>query len=255
MNRVLRLAFGCLALLAATAGQALQLGYEPVGLGWTAQEVDRATRGQYQDIVRRAEAAGALGCRRHCERLAGIFERLLGPAREQSASAAALPWTLTVVQLPDVEALALPGGMVVVSEAFVDARELSDEALAFVLAHEMAHSVLEHERQTLTFARLLLPRDVPRSVPDMYTEIDFNFALLKSLEPVIQQGEFEADDLGLLLAARAGFAPDAQLAFIEGEARRPAAHAMLLATHPAAQLRHERLRERLPLARRIHAAP
>jgi predicted Zn-dependent protease len=253
MNRLLRLAFGCTALLAASAGQALQLGYEPVGLGWTAQEVDRATREQHQAIVRRAEAAGALGCRRHCERLAVIFERLLEPTREQSANAATLAWTLTVVRLPDVEALALPGGMVIVSEDFIDARNLSDEALAFVLAHEMAHSVLEHERQTLTFARQLLPRDVQRSVRDMYAEFDFNFALLKALEPVIQQGELEADELGLLLAARAGFAPDAQLAFIEDEARRPVERAMLLRTHPAATLRHARLLERLPLARRVHA--
>jgi Zn-dependent protease with chaperone function len=253
MNRLLHLGLGCLALLAATAGHALQLAYEPTALGWSAQEVDRATRHQHQTIVQRAESVGALGCHRHCERLRSIFERLLKPVREQSAAAAALPWTLTVVQLADVEALALPGGMVIVSEAFIDERRLSDEALAFVLAHEMAHSVLEHERQALTFARLLLPRDVPRSVRDMYTEMDFNFALLKAMEPVLQQGEFEADELGFMLASVAGFAPPAQLAFIEAEAQRPATRPMLLATHPPAAQRLERLRARLPLAQRLHS--
>ena len=57
--------------------------------------------------------------------------------------------------------MALPGGQVLISEAFVRSRGLSDEALAFVLGHEMAHSILEHERQTLHFARMLLPRKRP----------------------------------------------------------------------------------------------
>ena len=156
-----------------------------------------------------------------------------------------------MVRLPDVDALALPGGQVIVSESFIDQRALSDDALAFVLAHEMAHSLLEHERQALTFARLLLPRDVPRTVSDMYTEIDYNFALLQAMEPVLHQGELEADELGLLLASVAGFAPDRQLAFIEREAAEDARRRPLLSTHPSPQLRLEKLRASLPLARRL----
>jgi len=97
---------------------------------------------------------------------------------------------------------------------------------------------------------MLLPRDVPRSVRDMYTEMDFNFGLLMAMEPVMHQGEFEADELGLLLASVAGFAPRRQLAFIEGEVaaagRRP-----LLSTHPTPQARLDRLRAALPLAERL----
>src|SRR5262245_23042732 len=180
-----------------------------------------------------------MGCSRHCQRLEAIFERLVVVARSQNTRTQRLPWTLTVVRLPDVDAFALPGGRLVVSEAFIERRHLSDEALAFVLAHEMAHSILEHERQALTFARMLLPRDVPRTVRDMYVEIDFNFALLQAMEPVMQQGELEADELGLLLASVAGYAPEQQLAFLEDEAaqdrRRP-----LISTHPAAPVRLER---------------
>lgn len=252
MVRGLRGALGVAALWMASLAHAAPFAYEPVALGWSAQEVDRATRDQHRAIVERARAAGALGCRRHCARLDSMFERLLEPARQQTAAAATLPWTLTVVRLPDVEALALPGGQVVVSEAFIDERGLGDEALAFVLAHEMAHSILEHERQALTFARLLLPRDVPRTVRDMYTEMDFNFGLLRSMEPVLQQGESEADELGLLLAASAGFDPRAQLAFIEDESRRPAARRALVVTHPPAVQRLRQLLELLPLAERLH---
>jgi Zn-dependent protease with chaperone function len=236
--------------LAVTAGHAVELAYEPVALGWTTDEVERATAGTYTSITQRAAAAQQLGCLHHCERLQRIFARLVTVARGQTKRSQNLPWSLTVVRLPDVDALALPGGQVIVSEAFIDRHALDDDALAFVLAHEIAHCILEHERQVLTFARMLLPRDVPRSVRDMYTEMDFNFGLLMAMEPVMHQGEFEADELGLLLASVAGFAPRRQLAFIEGEVaaagRRP-----LLSTHPTPQARLDRLRAALPLAERL----
>ena len=40
--------------------------------------------------------------------------------------------------------------------------------MQLVLAHEMIHSILGHERQALTYAQLLLPRQIVRSVKDMY---------------------------------------------------------------------------------------
>ena len=79
------------------------------------------------------------------------------------------------------------------------------ETLAFVLAHEMIHSILEDERQALSYAQLLLPRQIVRSVTGMQVEIDCNASLLMAMEPVMQQGEYEADELGMLLASAAGF--------------------------------------------------
>lgn len=231
-----------------------QLAYQPVALGWSAAEVERATTGNIAPIVQRAQRDGQLGCRQSCERLPRVFERLVALARQQTPRASELAWSITVVRTPGVEAMALPGGQVLVSEAFVQASAPDEETLAFVLAHEMAHSILEHERQTLHFARMLLPGNVPRSVADMYAEIDYNFALLKSLEPVLQQGEFEADELGLLLASAAGFDPRRQLAFAEREAGRADRPEPLVRTHPPARQRLERLQQRLPLALRLFDA-
>ncbi len=245
--------FAAVVLMAwgARPAAADTLSYVPVALGWSAAEVERATSASLRTIVAKAEAARQLGCRRHCLRLEAIFARLVVQARGQSPHAQELNWSLTVVQCSDVDALALPGGQVLISEDFIDRHTPTDEALAFVLAHEMAHSVLEHERQALTFARLLLPRQVSRTVPDMYVEMDFNLGLLKAMEPVLQQGEFEADELGLLMASAAGYAPVAQLAFIAGEAALPAASTPLVATHPAAAARLEQLKRRVPLAERL----
>lgn len=249
---VLRWCLGWGLAGASLAAPALQLAYEPVALDWTAGEVAQAGLASLQPVLDRAAARDRLGCARHCERLARLFAALVAEARQQTRRAATLPWSLTVVRLDDVDAFALPDGQVVVSESMIDARDLSDAALAFVLAHEMAHSILEHERQALTAGRLLLPRQVERSVQDMYVELDFNLGLLKSLEPVMQQGEFEADELGLLLAALAGQAPSRQLEFMQNEVAEEDARPPLAATHPPAMARLERLQERLPLAWRLY---
>jgi Zn-dependent protease with chaperone function len=227
--------------------------YEPVALGWSSGEVERAVQGNYEAIVKQAVAAQRFGCSRHCERLQGVFKRLEPEARSQSARARTLAWSLTVVRLDDVEVMALPGGQIVVSEAFLDANALDDDALAFVIAHEMAHSILEHERQSLTFARMLLP-PVQRSVKDMYTEMDWNFSLMKSMEIVMQAGEYEADELGFLMASEAGFAPERQLAFLINESLKPPVPRPLIATHPTADQRLDRLLVRLPLAVRLMQA-
>ena len=234
----------------AAVAQGLQLAYEPTGLHWSAAEVERATSSQIDELAARAARADRLGCLRHCERLARVFARLVEHARAQTVRSASLPWSLLVVRLPDIEAMAVPNGRLLISEAFIDERLPSDEALAFVLAHEMAHSILEHERQALSFARLLLPAQVQRNVRDVYVEIDHNFALLKAMEPVMQQGEYEADELGLLMASAAGFDPGRQLTFMEKECLTQGAPMPLVATHPAPCQRLDALRVRLPLAQR-----
>ncbi|MBK6850514.1 MAG: M48 family metalloprotease [Burkholderiales bacterium] len=251
MNKLLRVLILALGAGAAAPAAALAMAYEPSGLDWSAGEVEAASQATMQGLLDRAAKAGRIGCERHCERIEAIYQRLLHEARQQSPHAAALPWSLTVVRLQQVEAMALPGGQVVVSEAFIDERQLSDQALAFVLAHEMAHSILEHERQALTFARMLLPQVVSRSVQDMYVELDLSLSLLIAMEPVLQQGEFEADELGLLLASAAGYAPERQLDFIDDECAAQDASVKLVATHPPACTRQQQLQARLPLALRI----
>lgn len=254
MNAVCR-RIGALGLASACAGAAaVQLAYEPTALDWTSGEVGRIGAEALEQTVARAAERDRLGCVQYCERLQRIFDRLVAEARRQTPRAATLPWSLTVLRQDDIAAFALPDGQVVVSELLIEDRGLSDEALAFVLAHEMAHSILEHERQMLTAGRMLLSRQVERSVPDMYVELEHNFGLLKALEPVLQQGEFEADELGLLLAALAGYAPQRQIEFMQNEVAEDDGQRPLAATHPAASQRLRRLMERLPLAWRLYEA-
>lgn len=250
MVHLLHVTVGMLLMLVASAAQSVQLAYEPVGLGWSDEEVERASAVQMDALAERAEKAHQMGCSAHCARLQRVFSRLVAGAKLQTTRSATLGWSLLVVRLPDVQAMAMPNGRLAISEAFVDRHLQTDETLAFVLAHEMIHSILEHERQALTFAQLMLPRQIVRSVRDMYVEIDFNLSLLMAMEPVMQQGEYEADELGLLLASAAGFDPDRQIAFIKAQCHADTGRQPLVATHPPACRRLQALESLLPLARR-----
>ena len=254
MPRCARFVVALWPLLSAGTGHCVQYAYEPVGLGWSAQEVDRAAADRFSAMTGRAHQTEPSACGVPCQRSADVFARLVVQARAQTRRSATLPWSLTVVALPDIEAAARPEGEVVISEWFVAQRLQADEALAFVLAHEMAHSILEHERQALTYARLLLARETTRSVEDMYAELNVNWSLLWAMEPVMQQGEYEADEIGLLLASAAGYAPERQLAFMVQQCETEDSSASMVQTHPPACLRLRALQALLPLAKRQQSA-
>jgi Zn-dependent protease with chaperone function len=243
-----------LALMAsATPAHALQLIDEPKGLAWSNSEVAQSGAPAARMVLDRAEEAGQSGCRERCEMIERVWQQLGSVFHEQQADRAhTVALSLHVVQSADVDAFAVPDGTVVLSEAFVRDRGLDAAQLAFVLAHEVAHVLLEHERETLTAALALLPRNLPRSVDDVYVELDYNLGLLKSLEPSMHQAEFEADEVGLQLAALAGYAPAEQLRFMQNEAAHECEGAAVVATHPLARSRLERLQLTLPLALRLY---
>jgi len=236
---------------APVAAQLLEARSE--GLAWSAAEVQAATRFGPDEVLARAAARGEAGCARHCDEIQQVWNRLID-ALQRYAPMARIPAALSlhVVRSADVDAFASPDGRVVISEAFIEQSAPTQAAIAFVLAHEIGHIVLQHERQTLTSALALLPRGIRRSVPDMYTELEYNLSLLKRLEVVMQATEYEADEFGMDLASLAGYAPESQLAFLRDEAQQKAPlNAPIVATHPAADDRLQRMRHRLPFAQRL----
>ena len=245
---------GGLALLTASMpATALQLIDEPKGLAWSSSEVAVAGVESTRLILADAERLNERGCRTHCERIERVWMQLRRAFRDQQlVRQTALPLTLHVLQSDYLDAFAAPDGTLVLSEAFVRERDLTDAQLAFVLAHEVVHVLLEHERETLTAALSLLPSSVKRTVSDVYVELDYNFDLLKSIEPSRHQAEFEADALGIQLAAMAGYPPQEQMKFMENEAQRELATSVFVSTHPTAESRLIRLRAQLPLSQRVY---
>ncbi|MDX1952422.1 MAG: M48 family metallopeptidase [Verrucomicrobiota bacterium] len=167
-------------------------------------------------------------------------------------------WVVSVVKSPQVNAFCLPGGKIVVYTGILPIAQ-TEEGLATVMGHEMAHAVARHGSQRLFQHSLMQTAMVGAS----FSLGDFDpqqrhmiLGLLGAgaqygvLMPFGRDHESEADHMGLLYMARAGYNPEAAIGFWErmaeaGSANQPPE---FMSTHPAHGTRIARIRELMPKA-------
>lgn len=201
----------------------------------------------------KARAAGELGCVSYCEMLARVYARVTRAAREQGGAAQAIRWHLLVTTTRGEAAMSLPGGYIVISEDMIASLGLTEAEVAFIIAHEAAHVLLQHEAECLDYLQAtLLPHGVRRTVRDLYAEMDYDAGALLRMESVMQRGEMEADYAGMLLGAQAGYAPAHMLGAL-AKLDAGSAKGGIVRTHPAMLQRMQRLASVLPTAERVLA--
>lgn len=160
---------------------------------------------------------------------------------------AQLPWHFGVVDSESVNAFALPGGIVLVSKGLYRLLQSEDE-LAAVLAHEVAHIQRRHHYKVVQQQKIVGGiGQVASSQVGNNSKIADN--LLSRATEVIARGldkdaEYEADRDGMVLAARAGYDATALLDVLEKLAAMTGSAAegsLLFSTHPAPDARLETL--------------
>jgi beta-barrel assembly-enhancing protease len=160
-----------------------------------------------------------------------------------------LPWRFGVVESEDINAFAAPGGYIFITKGLY--RRLNNEAeLAGVLAHEVGHVIRKHHlkllQQSQTIAALggMLGRKLKDENQTLQTVIGNGAEVVaRSLD---KDAEYEADRIGLVLAARAGYdayALPAVLAEIGHVAKGDPRVSLLFKTHPHPEERLGRLAE------------
>ncbi|RMH02713.1 MAG: M48 family peptidase [Planctomycetota bacterium] len=173
-------------------------------------------------------------------------------------------WEINLIDDPEVvNAWALPGGKAAVYTGLLPVTQ--DEAsLAVVVGHEVAHAIAHHgaERMSqeiglnsgLTVAGLILQakKDDPKEAQMIMAALGAG-TTVGILLPYSRLHESEADELGLYLAARAGYDPHAAIGLWQrmaatGGARPP----QFLSTHPSEETRIKRLRRAMPKAMRYY---
>lgn len=160
-----------------------------------------------------------------------------------------LPWRFAVIDTASINAFAAPGGFVMVTRGLYEI--LDNEAqLAGVLAHEIAHVLRRHHVTVMQKSAAL-------SAGAQLAQRDNRSALLNNMigsgAEVFARGldksaEHEADAIGVVLAARAGYNPFGLLDVLHKLAARGAGDgslALLFKTHPAPGERLERLGDAL----------
>lgn len=237
MRIVALLLASCLALAfcAGARGQVPDSGRWQE-LRYPADDVALAMEDRYISQVVELAAQGRLDEDRPLlRRLQAIAAGLLQAAAELKPESAQWDWEFHVTSAPEVEALCLAGGKILVGAAFVGRLMLDDGELATLLGHEIAHAVAEHHRETLSEALLLsrpyaLPPDVMLERLDSDLSLQLRLSFLGTLQ------EREADQLGMVLAHRAGWPAGAMVSFYRKLAALDSGPA-LLGNYPAPRSR------------------
>jgi len=172
-----------------------------------------------------------------------------------------LPWAFAVVDIETINAFAMPGGMVIISNGLLK-RLQSESELAGVLAHEIAHVVQKHQLNAIksgawgdvagmvgeeALGRTKIVRQTGALAPGLASAgADFvkNGFFLKPLDRGL---EYEADKMGVVLAARAGYDPYGLVAVLQLLAQvKGGDEAGILATHPSPNDRMAELEKVMP---------
>ena len=195
------------------------------------EEVGERSEDQYIEQTVSLAAAGQLDRDRALlARARRILAGLVHAAYALKPEAEAWRWELHVTDDPAVEAESQAGGKLLLGSAFVARLALDDGELATLLAHEVAHIIAEHGRETLSEALLDSRRDLPLEVVEQRLASDIRLQLRLSKLSAIQ--EREADQLGMLIAFRAGWPCAAMVGFYRKLALDAPASG-LLASHPS----------------------
>jgi predicted Zn-dependent protease len=175
-------------------------------------------------------------------------------------------WEFTVIDAPDtVNAFALPGGKVAVYTGLLPVAQDS-AGLAAVLGHEIAHAIARHGAERMSQAMgaeavgTVLAVGLGGSNPQTANAVMQLYGLgaqVGVLLPWSRTQESEADHIGLILMAKAGYDPQAALALwqrmekIEGKGSQPPE---FLSTHPGYGSRQHDIQSWLPEAQRYYQA-
>jgi len=167
-------------------------------------------------------------------------------------------WEFNLVEDPNVNAWCMPGGKVVVYTGLLPVTK-TEAGLAVVMGHEIAHAFAKHGAERMTQSLIVEMGGVALSTALKDQPEQTKGLLLQSygvgtqvgvLLPYSRLHESEADHLGLIFMAMAGYNPEEAVEFWQrmAEANNGAQPLEILSTHPANQTRINNIKSLLPEA-------
>ena len=179
-----------------------------------ADQIEAAAAQQYAQMMAQAGAQKALASdgNPQLQKLRVIAQRIIPHSAQWNDRARQWRWEVNLIGSKQINAFCMPGGKIAFYTGILDQLKLSDDEVAMVMGHEMAHALREHARERLgktqatslglsLGAQLLGLGDLGNVAAKLGTQL---LALKFSRED-----ESEADLVGLELAARSGFDPKA----------------------------------------------
>ena len=190
-------------------------------------------------------------------RIQGAVERYAA-ANNLAARLAGYAWEFNLVEDKQVNAWCMPGGKVVVYTGILPVTT-NETGLAVVLGHEIAHAIAEHGNERMSqemlakFGTVALGEALASqsaATRDTWMTVFGVGAQYGALLPYSRLQESEADRLGLVFMAMAGYDPNEAIGFWQRMSAQKggAAPPELLSTHPSDSTRIANLRKLIPEA-------
>jgi predicted Zn-dependent protease len=206
-------------------------------------EVNKAAAQQYAQTVAAAQQKGLLDRDpATVQRVRTIANRLIVQTGALRKDAPGWKWEVHVITSDQLNAWCMPGGKMAVYSALIEKLKLTDDELAAIMGHEIAHALREHGRERVSqqmatgiavgvaSAALGLGQGGAQ-LGNMVAQVTFTL-------PNSRLHEQEADRIGVELAARAGYDPRAAVSVWQKMAQAGGGSPpQFLSTHPSPENR------------------
>ena len=216
-----------------------------------AEQVEQGAGQQYRQMLQQAAGQRALGPAEHpqVQRLRYIAQRIIPFTSACNPAASRWRWEVNLLGSPELNAFCMPGGKIAFYHGILAKLKLDDDEVAMIMGHEVAHALLEHARERMS--KTALTRGAIElgsalfglgGVGQTVAGIGGQLLTMK----FSRSDESEADALGLVLAARAGYRPGAGVTLWQKMlAASKGAPSQFFSTHPSSENRIKDIQGRL----------
>lgn len=217
------------------------------------ETVNQQSAAAYQQMLAAAQQKGVLNRNpAQLARLRQIAGRIIPQTRAFRADAPNWNWQVNLIQANTANAFVAPGGKIMFFSGIIDRPQLTDDEIAAIMAHEIAHALRQHSREQASVGLLqqvgLAVLGSQMGLSQSQMQVAGALTSLGVDRPFSRSHETEADVLGLELMARAGYNPQGALTLwrkmsqLAGRSEPP----QFLSTHPATANRVATIQARLP---------
>ena len=218
-----------------------------------AEELENAAAQQYAQMMGEARAQNALAQpgNPQLDRLQRIATRLVPQTTQWNDRSKAWKWEVNLLNSKQINVFCMPGGKIAFYTGILDQLKLTDDETAMIMGHEMAHALREHARARIaksqgTSAALSIGAQLLGlgQLGNMAAGLGTQLLTLK----FSRGDETDADLVGLELAARGGYNPQASVSLWEkmGKASGGSGGPGFLSTHPSGPQRIQELQANVP---------
>lgn len=222
-----------------------------------AAEVENSAVQQYRQMLQQAASKNALGPDGHPQvlRLREIANKIIPHSYDWNPRARQWKWEINLIGSNQINAFCMPGGKIAFFSGILTQLSLTDDEVAMVMGHEIAHALREHARERMgkSAATQGLSRlggavvsglfGIDPRLTDMVAREGANLLTLK----FSREDETEADLVGMELGARAGYDPRAGVTLWQKmSAANKNAPPQWLSTHPSGTTRIQEMEANMP---------